>query len=178
MNQANLTSTPFQSIATNGGGYWSQDGPANEYYYNQSNVVVAPLIVTWDEVPLTKGTKGSLATSEWAWDAEYDRIYVRLDDTDPDTKADDTIKCSVPLAIVVATSNCIVFNNIVTNSNVEDLNAVLYVTDNADTIKVAIPFVVEDSKHFVDKVVLLDTDKLKIMTDQENISVLVSYIES
>ena len=179
LKQANLRETLFKSLVTNGEDFWTVSS-GTEFYYNQT-LPIEPLNVQENGTNLTKGTLGSLAVSEWAWDYTNERVVVRLsDDTDPDTQADDYVKCSEPKEILTVGSSAtktLILNILIGNTDDTNTDMILFITNEYDESKLILTFNVEDTKSFQDKIILLADDKVKLMSNKENTTILVSYKE-
>ena len=185
-----LSSTPYKSLNDGSSDYWTLSGSGtSEYYYNQTDLKHKPLVVYEGSTKLTEGTLGSLAAGEWAWGDNDsiggNRLYVRTSGSvDPDTLASGTMKCSDALTVVTAgaTTTPLLFAREITNNDTtNDATVKLILTDSSDVVKhETTPFTVTTTQQqvvFDHKVVLNSSQKYKIMSDIEDVSILVSGME-
>jgi len=69
---------------------WVGPDANGEYYTDASD---DPKVVFYDDVKLTEGTVGSLASGEWGWDSANSRIYIKDDPTGHTVEAGVRYQC-------------------------------------------------------------------------------------
>ncbi len=181
---------PFKSLVDGVSDFWTLSASGtNEYYYNQTDVPIEPLNVQESGADLTPGTIGTLAAGEWGWGDNdalgADTIYVRLNSTtpDPDGNPADFVKCSEPLEIFQATLavETIILSLIIANTESTNAKCVLYITNSVDVAQFVSLFeisVADSNEKWSEKIVIEPDQKLKFMTSNELVSLILTEDES
>lgn len=179
-----ISSFPFKSLVDGVSNFWTASASGiNEYYYNQPIFDHIPnnLLINGLEVVQSVNALGSLAAGEWAWGDNdtlgNNTIYVRLaDGLDPDTKTFGHIECSEPLELLVSRMQETVLLSLQVASYLGGTaNLIFFHVDGKDNILHRWARAVEVSPFdFEAKTVLEPGDRLLIMSDLEDVSVVAS----
>ena len=152
-----------------------------EYFYNQADLTAKPLNVQENGVDMTEGTLGSLAAAEWAWDSTNERVQLRLtDDLDPDAKAADFIKCSIPLEVFQSSGRTLCGSILLGNTETAAAKFVIVLTTSLDVVMSTwlVDVSVTASPWEPPKGILLSTsDKFLLMTDKELSNIYITVEE-
>ncbi len=186
----NLAKCPFKVLTDGVSDNWTQStAVTGEYYYLGGTIGTHPNAVLINGEVASEGTAGTLSAGSWGYGDNdglgIDTLYVRLsDDTDPDSKGADYVKCSEPLTLLTATSGleCILLSLLISNFSYEDdANIWVYHMTSAGVVrfKWVLDIAATNSPFALDsKLVMGDGDKLKIMASAEDVAALASGDES
>ena len=175
---------PRKSLNDGSSDWWTASGSGtNEYYYNQADIVAEPLAVFADGIELLRGTAGSLNANEWDF-ADNDsigekRIYVRIDGSDPDSKAAGYMECSEVFTLIDEGSGKypVVVGIIFSNLSGQQATVLVYKTAGDDTVEFKAKLEIPGDNSPVDwltKIFLNELDKLKIQSDTVDVSAILS----
>lgn len=166
-------------------------GPG-EYYYlpdPEYRLSEEPSGLYINGTSATKGTIGSLEPGQWAWgDGNafgFDTVYVRTEyDAHPVSLGDDAITYPAVLEIMQVSENvvCFLLSILISNfSQTEDANIWIFHTDSEDNVrfKWMVDLLATNSPFALDSTVVMDAqDKLKVLTNIEDVSIYISGDES
>lgn len=192
LNRWAISSCPKLSLVDGTSNFWttSSGSGTNEYFYNSGLFQHEPNYVSISGTVYEKAAAlpGALSVGEWSWgDVDSlgeDTIYVRLlDETDPDTKAEDYIKCSDTFEVLSAALNkeTVSLSLLISNySSTEGANIWIFQTDGTNILfKWYLSILQGDSPFALDsRMVFNSSDQLLIMSDVEDVSIIINGDES
>jgi hypothetical protein len=183
-----ISNFPLKSLVDGASNLWTASASGtNEYYYTGDLFQHIPNAVHIADTPtaISVNALGSLGAGEWSWGDNdtigNDTIYVRLaDGTDPDTKAADYIQCSEPLELLVTRMLETVLLSLQVASHAgASVDLVFFHVDSVDNVLHRwVRTVVTSPFDFEAKTVLELGDRLLVMADLEDVSVVASGDES
>jgi hypothetical protein len=183
-----LYTCDYKSLVSGSENYWTESTTTSGvYYYNQNDLIEKPLAVIASGTVLTEGTLGSLSDNEWAWGDQDsindDRIYVKIPEGDPDTQADDYVKCSEPKTVFQADSvketglRSIFISNYSTTKNA---SVWIQRTDSLDKVKFKGFIAITQGQSpfsWSDLFNMNTSDKFKIHSSVEEVCVQINGVE-
>ena len=166
---------------------WTASGSGtSEYYYNQTDLKHEPLIVYEGTTKLTAGTLGSLSAGEYAWgdndSVGHDCLYVRTSGSvDPDTLSGTArVNCSDAHTIITGSTGKTAITLLLSASIGAACDFKIINTDSSDVLQYeeTYTFTTDDVLKLDGKIIIEAGEKLKIMSDIEDVDIFISGDES